>query len=530
MRTKVVLLLSTGILVTALVWLVVQPSAEPLVAALAALVGILSQVKEHERPAEAARAAVAVPEAQERSLLVMPLANLSPDSENEYFSDGLTEELIAALAHVPSLRVISRHSTMRLKGTEKSLGELARELSVDFVVEGGVRKVGTEIRITVHLVDAGRDTELWSQKYDGTLDDVFKFQEAVADAIVGALHLRFGPKHVGRPKAPSDPRAFDAYLRGRHEMGNWTREASENAHRFFSAGLDVLGENALLHAGLGHASFRLAHIVPGAMADYMKEAAASALRALDLDPDLVTAHVLSGLVDWKKGSIGSALRHFLDALESDPDDADALTWAVFCFAEVGHLGFIDDHISRLTLVDPLNSFTRFTEGFARLMGGDPAEASKAFAKSLSLDPTSTNTIALAAFTDARLGDTEAARVRLRNMLRLARDDVWTHLGVALLAALDGTRLTLPEHVVSDSRKDETFAWFIAECYAILKNGPEVIEWLDTALPWGFTNVAYLTSPTTAVGTVWNDPAFRTWTVRAESRRRQVLSMAGLSPV
>ncbi len=310
-------------------------------------------------------------------------------------------------------------------------------------------------------------------------------------------------------------------------MGNWTQEPIERARRFFSAGLEILGENALLHAGLGFASFRLAHIVPGAMDDYMREAADSAQRSLDLDPDLVTAHVLSGLVDWKRGSIGSALRHFKDALQADPDDDDALTWAVFCFAEVGDLEFVELHVNRLVLVDPLNSLTRFVEGVAALLGARLTEASDAFEKSLALDsgPGSTNTVAFAAFTDFRLGNVEDARERLQQMAQMGQDDVWTHLGAGLLAAIEGQPIQLPEHVVNDSRKDETFSWFIAECYSILGRNEEVIEWLDHALEWGFSNVSFLTGEGTAVNAAWADPAFQDWTVRADARRRQVLATA-----
>ena len=455
----------------------------------------------------------------------MPFANLSSDPENEYFSDGLTEELIAALAHVPALRVISRYSAMRLKGTSQPLDELANDLSVEFVVEGGVRKDGDAIRITIHLVNASRDTELWSEKYDGTMDDVFSFQESVAGAIVHALHLRFEPDRVGVARAPADLRAFEAYLRGRHEMGYFTREAIERARRFFSAGLEILGESALLHAGLGHASFRLAHIVPGAMAGYMSEAADSAQRSLDLDPDLGAAHVLSGLVDWKRRSLGSALRHFKDALQADPDDAEALTWVVFCFAEVGDLDTVGLHVNRLVLVDPLNPFTRWVEGVAALLGARLTEALDAFDRALSLGADSTNSIALAAFTDFRLGNVERAQDRLQHMAQMGQDDVWTYLGAGLLAAIEGRPIQLPEHVVSDSRKDETFAWFIAECYAILGRNEEVIEWLDYALEWGFSNVSFVTSDATAVHQVWTDPAFQDWIVRADARRRQVLATA-----
>ena len=222
-KTKLVLLLSVAVMATALTWLMIRPGPEPLLAALAALVGIVSQLK--ERPRLASRSSqLDRPAPDENSLLVMPFANLSSDPENEYFSDGLTEELIAALAHVPSLRVISRHSAMRLKGTKRPLSELVAEFGVDFVVEGGVRKDGDAIRITAHLINARHDSGVWSQTYDGNLDDVFTFQESVSVEIADALHLRVEPARqdahgpagdartplVARSKHSSDAEAYDA--------------------------------------------------------------------------------------------------------------------------------------------------------------------------------------------------------------------------------------------------------------------------------------------------------------------------------
>jgi tetratricopeptide (TPR) repeat protein len=416
---------------------------------------------------------------------------------------------------------------MRLKGTRRPLNELATELSVEFIVEGGVRKDGEAIRITVHLVNARRDTELWSQSYDGTFGEVFAFQEAVAKEVVSALHLRFEPGRHAGTRAPPNPRAFDAYLRGRHEMGNWSRESSERALRFFSAGLEILGEDALLHAGLGHASFRLAHIVPGSMSEYLRQAAASAERSLALDPGLVTARVLSGLVAWREGRIANSLRDFKDAINADPDDADALTWAAFCFAEVGHIDFVTPHVRRLILVDPINAFTRFTQGFAALMSRRPREAIAAFERSLTLDPRSTNSIALAAFVDLRLGNTESARQRLQQLAGNGLEDVWTHLGIALQAAIDGHQLSLAEHVIHDSKTDETFAWWLAECHALLGENEKVLEWLEYALRKGFCNTAFLMSDCTALRPVWNDPPFRDWIARADRHRSEVLRAAGV---
>ena len=123
------------------------------------------------------------------------------------------------------------------------------------------------------------------------------------------------------------------------------------------------------------------------------------------------------------------------------------------------------------------------------------------------------------------GNVDAAKDHLARLSEVGRDDIWTHLGMALLAAIEGEPLALPERVIAGSRKDETFAWFIAECHALLGNKQEALEWMDHALEWGFCNVAFATSECTALSLVWDEPAFEDWKARAQSRQRQVLVIA-----
>jgi len=126
---------------------------------------------------------------QEKSIVVLPFENLSPDPDQEYFSDGLTEEVISDLSAVRSLRVISRSSAMTFKGTKKKIAEIAREVNVQYVLEGSVRKAGNSLRITAQLIDAQNDAHIWAEKYSGTLDDVFDIQEKVSRSIVETLKV-----------------------------------------------------------------------------------------------------------------------------------------------------------------------------------------------------------------------------------------------------------------------------------------------------------------------------------------------------
>ncbi|MBM3502050.1 MAG: hypothetical protein FJX74_25640, partial [Armatimonadetes bacterium] len=195
------------------------------------------------------------PPTPERSLVVLPFQNLSPDPDNAFFADGLTEELIADLSQVRKLRVISRTSAMMYKGASKSTPTIAEELNVRYVLEGSVRRAGDSLRITAQLIDAHTDTHLWAEKYTGTLKDVFEIQEQVSRAIVGSLRVRLSDEEERKIAARpiTDPRAYDCLLRARQDIYEWAEPSLDRAVSRLLAGLEIVGENALFYAGLGSA-------------------------------------------------------------------------------------------------------------------------------------------------------------------------------------------------------------------------------------------------------------------------------------
>ena len=175
---------------------------------------------EEPRVAEEAPASViASSESERKSIVVLPFDNMSPDPGDAYFADGLTEEIITNLSYLRSLRVISRSSAMALKGTHKDLRTIGRELEVQYVLEGSVRKAGDDLRITAQLIDASLDAHLWAERYDGVLDDVFAVQETVSRSIVNALHLELSPAEEQRvsSRPAADPRSYDTLVLARYE-------------------------------------------------------------------------------------------------------------------------------------------------------------------------------------------------------------------------------------------------------------------------------------------------------------------------
>ncbi len=189
----------------------------------------------------------------QKSIVVLPFENMSADPDNEYFSDGLTEEIITDLSQVEALRVISRASAMQLKGTEKDIKAISRELQVQYVLAGSVRKAGNKIRITSQLIDPMSDAHLWAEKYSGTLEDVFDIQEKVSRSIVDALKLKLKPEEQEKIAERPIPnvQAFECYLRARPEMLRFTEGGLKRALRHLENGVDLIGENALLTASIG---------------------------------------------------------------------------------------------------------------------------------------------------------------------------------------------------------------------------------------------------------------------------------------
>jgi TolB-like protein/Flp pilus assembly protein TadD len=240
----------------------------------------------------------------EPSIIVLPFDDISPDKDNEYFSDGLTEEIISDLSQIRSLRVISRTSSMILKGTQKSINQIGKELNVKYVLEGSVRKAGNNVRITAQLIDADNDTHLWAEKYNGTLDNVFDLQEKVSLEIQAALKLSVGgDEQKGLEKRYTDNfKAYDLYLKGLHLRrrlkGGDIRESIE----YFKQAIEIDPDYALAYAGISYAYMLLSFYTPVKYSDVHPAGKSAVQKALALDDQLPEAYeallAISAYCEW----------------------------------------------------------------------------------------------------------------------------------------------------------------------------------------------------------------------------------------
>jgi serine/threonine protein kinase len=256
------------------------------------------------------------PAAAMASIAVLPFANMSGDKENEYFSDGLSEEIINELAHVSGLKVIARTSAFAFKGKQEDIRKIAETLGVNNILEGSVRRAGNRVRVMAQLITALDGSNLWSERYDREMADIFVIQDEIAQAIAAALKMRLSEARRGyNPPLP----AYEAYLRARHYMAAFTRESLARSRQFFEAAIALDSGFAPAHSGL--AMSLIASVLPGLSParEAMPLARAAAQRALDLDPDSQEAHAALAMFaalfdfDWEE-----AKRRFGLAMAREP--------------------------------------------------------------------------------------------------------------------------------------------------------------------------------------------------------------------
>jgi TolB-like protein/Flp pilus assembly protein TadD len=430
-----------------------------------------------------------------KSIVVLPFDSMSPDPNDAYFSDGLTEEIITNLSHIRSLRVISRSSAMVLKSTQKDVRTIGQEFDVQYVLEGSVRRSGDDLRITAQLIDARTDEHLWAERYEGTMEDVFQIQEEASKAIVEALHVEINPGELERlvERPIDDVRAYECYLRARNELHKGTAESMESARRHLEAALEIVGENWLLYQGM--AEFHLFTYEIGVKADdeTLQLAEECATRVMALRPESAGSHYLRGGIERHRGTVERAARHFKKALDIDENHAGALFFLVFAHsAQFGRPSAADQFSVRLATIDPLSPLSMFIVGFHHLVSGRLNEALATFDSILELEPDFHIAViqgqALALLWQDR--PEEALGVLAPIAQRDLRDQL-TEYAIFLHCAIAGDSVGATEALSENTRKwfwnDPELPWFGASAFALAGAKDEALTWLERAVEKGWIN-------------------------------------------
>ena len=403
-----------------------------------------------------------------KSVAVLPFANMSADPDNEYFTDGMAEEIINALTKIQSLRVASRTSSFAFKGKNEDIGEIGRKLKVSTVLEGSVRKMGNKLRITAQLVNVADGYHLWSERYDRELEDVFAIQDDISQAIVKALRviLTEGEKKAIEKARSVSVEAYDYYLRGRQYFHQWRRKSVEYARQMFNRAIEIDPDYALAHAGVAD-SCSILYTYWDAREFNLRQADIASRRALELAPDLAEAHVARGIAVSLTKKFDEAEKEFETAMRLDPKLYDAAYFYGRGLKSQGRNEEAAKMFERASLLRP-EDFLAPNFLAAALDGmGLHAEAQVATQRALKL---------------------------IEERLELNPDDARaTNMGAAILGKLGDRERTLDyvRRSLAIDPDDGGMLYNIACAYALLGMAEEALSSLETALDKGFGHKEWL---------------------------------------
>ncbi|HEV8122804.1 MAG TPA: protein kinase [Gemmatimonadales bacterium] len=421
------------------------------------------------------------------AIVVLPFANLSPDPDNEYFSDGLTEEIIADLSKVKALSVISRTSAMQLKGTAKGVRTIGRELGVRYVLEGSVRKAGNNLRITAQLIDAANDDHLWAEKYGGTMDDVFELQERVAREIVKALGITLTSDEDRRlaHRSIENAHAFELYLQARQEVRRYAAGSIDRGEALVRRAMEIEGETPPLQALLAWA--QVTRVRAGLVADRSSlDASAAIANALLVSaPDAPYGHAILGLISYERGLLADAVGHLLAALEREPNDADTIFYLGISYVGAGQVDKMAPVAATLMKLDPLSQLAWLMTGIATWWTGRAGEGMPSLVRAAEMDPTNLIARWTLGYAYALVGDVQAAWKEAEYMQQQAPTMPYTIQLVALVHGMEGRSDAARAVLGGVTGLDSHHKFHLAESYAMAGDSERALELLEDAVSHGF---------------------------------------------
>ncbi len=423
----------------------------------------------------------------EKSIAVLPFTNMSADADNEFFSDGLTEELITDLAGVKALRVTSRNSSMQFKATSKTPREIGRTLGVRYLLTGSVRKAGNALRIAAQLVDAEQDAPLWADKYSGTMDDVFDVQERVSRAIVNALQIQLTSSEDVRLAARpiQNAGAFELFLQARAEMRRYG-VSLDHARMLLERAIEIEGESPPLRALC--AFMEISKVRAGVAVDLrpldLAETEAHAL--IELCPDAPYGHALLGFASYERGHLREAAHHLMRAMELDPADADVLFFLTVTLHSAGQIERGRELAKRFYEVDPLSPLAGAMLCTSEWFAGNIGKHVDALERSLALDPRNAIVHWGLGYTYALMGRFGDAAIQVSWMLTNTPELPYTSQLSALVDAAEGRQQAALATLAGVNRGalDAHHTFHLAESVAMAGDTTGALALLEWAVDHG----------------------------------------------
>ena len=467
-----------------MVWVILDPGFEQVIAVILGLAGVLSAgLANPERSkgaskkwdpgqkADSKNGTSPVP----KSVAVLPLKNLSPDPEDEFFSDGMTEDVIAQLSKIRALKVISRTSSMVYKDKAIGLREIAIQLGVEHVVEGSVRRDGNRLRVVAQLIDASTDQHLWSETFDRQVTDVFLIQSEIAKRIAGALETRLSVGERQRIDAvPTESlEAYNLCLLGRHFWSRWTEEDLVRSTELFAQAVERDPAYARAHyefgvawatLGLGYWSYRPLDVFP--------KAAGSINRALELDPGLADAHAWRGVITlWFGFDWPAAEECFTRAIGLDPNSAHAHDSYGCWLTSVGRHEEAEIEYVRAKELDPLSLLLACNAALGAYRAGNQDRSVQLFDEAISLDPNLPMGHSLSSLAHLENGSPGVALREAELGDRLSRGStpyLVLHANALAACGQGGEALSILEEV--EGRREKENVWLVGLAIAYVSLG------------------------------------------------------------
>jgi TolB-like protein/Tfp pilus assembly protein PilF len=433
---------------------------------------------------------------QRQSLLVLPFENTSPDPENEYLGDGLTDELITDLTKVRSIRIIARNTSMKLKHTEKTIASLGRELDVGYVLEGSVRRTGEDVRITTQLVDTADESPIWAERYTGTMEHVFDLQEKVSRAIVDALNVELSREERDALSARPfpNPLAYEYYLKARRDIYEFDGAALERALQNLREGEAIHGSTVPILRGLGLVHMQMLNAGVTEDESLIDEVERYAARIRDIAPSSADAFVLAGCAQVLRGDFQKGVMLLAQAHSRDRHDPDTMLWLGVSMLSTGQPDRSRLIIDELVRIDPLAPLSHLLVGYTAFFQGRFDDSVAPLRRSLDLGPDVQVSLWCAVRLFAAAGLPHEAHAAAQHLQAQHAGTPFAESAGIFAAAVNGHTDDIgepSEKLRAWAVRDAEWGQYLADAYALAGRDRDALDWLHTSVNAGFLNDTYL---------------------------------------
>jgi TolB-like protein/Tfp pilus assembly protein PilF len=468
-------------------------------------------------------------DAENHKIAVLPFVNQSSDPAQDFLCNGLSDAVRAKLSRLHDLHVVSWASVARFKSSEKNIRTIGKELGARFILDGSLARHGRDLRISVELIDTVEDRQLWGQTFDGTMDDVFDFQERLSRSIAESIRPNLSPEEERRiaERPIRDVPAYEAYLRARPGLWSFEGNALREAEREILNALQIVGPNELLYATLArvHARYVEAGISTGPNTapqsdEYIR-------KAFELNPESAYGYSVRGQIRFTRGEFQEAIRDLKQAFRIDPNDPETLMFLCYICMLTGKTQAADPYLRKLLEVDPLTPINHCMPGFLHLMEGNTTDVTPHYKAFYRMDPANPIARLFLGWSLALTNKTEAACSTLALLADEQLLDPYVQAARFMKHALKRRKRSALEAVAAPlstaARQVEFFSRLLVDCYALIDEKEAALHWLENDLRLGFCNYPYLARYNSLIETLRRESRFNRLmeTVRRKWERFEV---------